>query len=95
MWHTIVRLLAELLAKPETTVTFYPYRTARVTHLFHQEGFMRGDEEWQIRERLALRSGKGMDNHTCYKVEHPDMSTIYIQIHDWNFSVGLGIRLGD
>lgn len=75
------------------TVKCYPYRTARVTHIFIQVD----REEAKMFEQDLVEESKrsSADNHIVYELTNKDGSTIYVWCTDSNMLIGSKLEEGN
>ena len=73
------------------TVTQHPYRTAMVSAIFKIDRFT--PESRAFEEKLAERSGKSMDNHVVYTLNHNGQE-LHFMCSDSYISVGTEIIEG-
>lgn len=75
-----------------TTVTQYPYRSARTKPMFTID---RTTNEWrEFENQLALKAGKERDNHVVYTIDCNGQQ-IHFMCSDSKVFVGTELILGD
>lgn len=76
----------------KTTVTAYPYRTAKVWGTFLRFD-RRAEGMYEIEEQLAAMAGMSHpDNHICYRIQTAGYPELYIMCSDDMLKVGTAIE---